>query len=121
MDDTHKEFIDLYNKIIIANDHDFAELFNELVSHTTNHFDNKNKLMEQSNFPAISEHKHEHRRVINELKYFQEKVQRNKFSFSRFYIKDRIPPWFKHHLATMDSALAAHLKKTNIQSAHKIS
>ena len=121
MDDTHKEFIELYNNIIVANDHGYPELFEKLVSHTIKHFDNENMLMEQSEFPAISEHKHEHRRVLNELKYFQEKVKCNKFSFSRFYIKDRIPGWFKHHLATMDSALAAHLKKSDITSVDKTS
>lgn len=121
MDDTHREFIDLYNKAVVVNDHDFPELFEQLVSHTINHFTNEDRLMEQSHFPAISEHKSEHQRVINELNYFQNKVKENKFSFPRFYLKDRIPSWFKLHLATMDSALAAHLKKTHTELAHKIS
>jgi hemerythrin-like metal-binding protein len=122
IDDTHKEFIELYNIIIIADDAVFAEIFDIFFSHTEKHFANENKLMDQSNFPAISEHKGEHQRVLNELNYFKSKVQENKFSFARFYIKDRIPLWFKLHLATMDSALAAHLKKADInQLLHKIS
>ena len=120
MDDTHKEFVELYNKIIIADDHRFPELFETFISHTTNHFNTENTLMEQSNFPAINEHKDEHRRVINELKYFQTKVNELKFSFARFYIKDRIPLWFKLHLATMDSALAAHLKKIDFKKFSNI-
>jgi len=121
MDETHKEFIDLYNKVIIADDNDFTVLFEQLVTHTINHFDNENTLMKESGFPALSEHINEHQRVINELKYFQAKVQENKFSFPRFYLKDRVPSWFKLHLVTMDSALAAHLKETIIPSAQEIS
>lgn len=110
MDDAHDEFINLYNKLMHADDHSFADLFTEFVTHMKNHFDEENMLMDETHFPATSEHKAEHQRVINELKYFKSKVDCNKFSFARFYIKDRIPLWFRLHLATMDSALAAHLK-----------
>lgn len=110
MDDTHKEFIELYTKLVSAGDDTFASLFEEFVSHTSSHFLNEDALMEQSKFPSIAEHRADHQRVLNELKYFQEKVRNNKFSFARFFIKDRIPSWFKQHLATMDSALAYHLK-----------
>ena len=112
MDDTHEEFIDLYNKLMHADDAHFAVLFEEFYLHTKAHFEEENRLMEQSCFPALSEHKGEHQRVINELNYFRSKVAENKYSFPRFYIKDRIPLWFRLHLATMDSALAAHLNNT---------
>ena len=110
MDDTHEEFIDLYNQLMQAGDAEFPVLFEELFLHTKHHFESENQLMEESGFPATSEHKAEHQRVINELKYFKSKVDCNKYSFARFYIKDRIPLWFRLRLATMDSALAFHLK-----------
>jgi len=119
MDDTHKEFIELYNTLLNSDDVSFTALFNEFSEHIHHHFNSENELMEQSCFPAISEHKAEHQRVLNDLKYLESKVKDNKLSFSRFYIKERIPEWFKLHLATMDSALAAHLKSKPILPAEK--
>ena len=114
MDDTHKEFLDFYTKLLSADDESFPVIFEEFVIHTSEHFLNEDKLMEESKFPAIKEHRGEHQRVLNELKYFQEKVRSKKYSFARFYIKDKIPDWFRQHLATMDSALAFHLKQTGM-------
>lgn len=113
MDDTHKEFIDYYTKLISSKDDTFPLLFEEFVEHTESHFLNEDTLMLESEFPAFSEHRADHQRIMNELKYFQEKVRSNKYSFARFFIKDRIPSWFKQHLVTMDSALAFHLKQSD--------
>lgn len=111
MDDTHREFVALYNQVMSASDETFAQLFETFFTHTEAHFLNEDRLMEQSGFPALSEHRGEHQRVLNELRYFLEKVRQNKFSFARFFLRDRIPGWFNIHLQTMDSALAAHLKQ----------
>jgi len=114
MDDTHKEFIELYNTLLNSDDASFKALFNKFMEHIHYHFNSENELMEQSCFPAITEHKAEHQRVLNDLKYLELKIKEGKLSFSRFYIKKRIPEWFKLHLVTMDSALAAHLKSKHI-------
>ena len=83
MDDTHKEFVSYYDKLLKANDQAFADIFEQFVTHTTEHFLNEDKLMEESGFPAIKEHRGEHQRILNELKYFQEKVRNKKYSFAR--------------------------------------
>ncbi len=115
MDDTHKEFTDLINKLYIAPDEEFRYLFDKLCNHTEKHFSQENELMLQTSFPAIAEHVDEHRRILAELNQFNKRVKKGLYSFGRAYIRDTIPQWFSLHIITMDSALAAHLK--NRQSA----
>ena len=115
MDDAHEEFITLYNELMNTDDSHFAELFDKFYQHTKDHFEEENQLMEDTDYPGIKDHKGEHQRVINELNYFKGKVDEKKFSFPRFYLKDRIPTWFRLHLSTMDSALVAHINKTDLE------
>lgn len=65
--------------------------------------------MEETCFLAIVEHTAEHQRILGELDRFKSKVDNEIFMFARTYIREQIPDWFNLHLATMDSALAAHL------------
>jgi len=110
MDDTHKEFIILVNKLSDAPDELFSSLFDELTTHTQQHFQQEEKLMTEYKFPAEGEHKDEHQRILGELKQFKKRVDKGLIAFARNYIRDRIPEWFRLHAATMDSALAMHLK-----------
>ncbi len=111
MDCTHQEFISIINSMQAATNEEFVVLFEKLYIHTEKHFSNENKLMEQYSFSARSEHIGEHNRVLGEMRKFKERVSRGQCSFGRAYISEIIPQWFNLHVATMDSALAAHLKQ----------
>lgn len=116
MDDTHREFISLLNELSSADNNDFADLFDQLIEHTRQHFHREEALMTEYNFPAYVEHKDEHQRVLGELDQFKKRVDKGLIAFGRNYIKDRIPEWFRLHAASMDSALAAHLKNNMLAS-----
>jgi hemerythrin len=66
--------------------------------------------MRQCRFPAIGEHEREHLRVLGELAHFSRAAKGGRLNLAHAYVKD-LPGWFATHLATMDSALAACLKK----------
>lgn len=110
MDDTHQEFIALVNRLNSADLSEFRPLFIELLEHTQLHFDAENLLMQQTGFSAISEHKGDHLRVLGELTRFANKVHNGSIILARSYVREMLPSWFNLHAATMDSALAAHLK-----------
>lgn len=111
MDGTHKEFVDLVNRLgDMAEPDEFKLWFAELVAHTGAHFANEDRLMVESGFPALSEHRSEHNRILGQMTQINERVQRGIIVMGREYIKD-LPQWFDLHAATMDSALAAHLKR----------
>ncbi|TVZ38816.1 hemerythrin-like metal-binding protein [Alteromonadaceae bacterium 2753L.S.0a.02] len=114
MDQTHFEFIDLINQLGSARGEEFQVLFAQLVAHTEQHFETENSWMEQSAFPAKAEHLGEHMRVLNDLRQFHTRVQRGSLSLAKAFISQQIPEWFKLHAATMDAALATHLKEKNL-------
>ena len=110
IDEDHKDFIALVNRLDAASNAEFPALFKELYEHTEQHFDRENRLMAESGFPAEAEHKGEHQRVLGEFKQFQSRVDKGLIAFGRSFVKERLPQWFLLHVATMDSALSAHLK-----------
>lgn len=117
MDATHREFVELVNRMDESDKTAFMSLFESLIEHTRQHFDAEQKWMEDSRFPAIGEHRDEHNRVLGEMIRFGERVARGSTAMGRAYVRDRLPQWFELHAQTMDSALAAHLKATGTVTA----
>ncbi len=113
MDTTHQEFIALVNRLNLADKKLFQSLFAELVEHTRNHFESENQLMQETAFSATSEHQGEHLRVLGELTRFAQMVEKGSITIAKSYVREMLPGWFTLHAATMDSALAAHLKSIN--------
>lgn len=111
IDTDHEVFINLVNQLDNASNTEFPSLFQQLYEHTKEHFERENQLMRECAFPAESEHTGEHQRVLSEFKQFKTRIDKGLIAFGRPYIKERLPQWFALHIGTMDSALAAHLKK----------
>ncbi|MGR9115573.1 MAG: bacteriohemerythrin [Gammaproteobacteria bacterium] len=110
IDTDHDGFINLLNLLDTADNTDFPRLFAELLEHTQQHFERENQLMEHYSFPATAEHKGEHQRVLGEFKQFKSQIDKGLIGFGRSFVRERLPQWFALHAATMDSALAAHIK-----------
>lgn len=115
MDATHREFVEMMAAVLRSSDEEFPASFATLVEHCHQHFDNEGRLMRTSGFPAIVEHESEHSRVLGELDYLVARIQTGRLSMARAY-SEGLPIWFSHHLATMDSALAACIKRSNIRA-----
>lgn len=110
MDETHREFVALVNALDGVADGEFRRRFTELCAHTAGHFAREEALMDETRFPSAAEHKDEHRKVLGEMEQFRRRVERGVLPLGRAYVRERLPEWFALHAATMDSALAAHLK-----------
>lgn len=109
MDRTHREMADLVNRMADCSNASFAYLYPDLVSHTHTHFATEEVLMRETRFPATAEHKSEHARVMGELDAFGQRLAGGRIAMARAYVAEQLPAWFAVHLATMDSALAAHV------------
>ena len=110
MDETHREFVVLLNALGGLKGEAFAAAFEQLLLHTRAHFANEDRLMAESGFPATTEHRGEHRRVLADLERLHGRLVQGRHAMARAYI-EAIPDWFREHAATMDSALAAHLTR----------
>ncbi len=112
MDSTHDEFLVLYAQAREADRTSFAARLKSLHDHTRTHFAFEEKLMSESGFPATSEHTSEHQRLLGELARFLERAEAGSQMMARAWLQQQVPEWFRSHLLSMDSALAAHLKKS---------
>jgi hemerythrin-like metal-binding protein len=115
MDETHKAFASLVNRLGVAGKKEFIALFSELVSHTKEHFDQEKQWMESSGFPATHEHLDEHQRILGELDRFALRVSAGSIAMGRAYVTHQLPQWFDLHTKTMDSALASHIKTGSVE------
>ena len=110
MDATHREFVAHLEALAAADDASFPGLFEALALHTREHFDGEAALMKQCRFPATGEHTSEHLRVLGEMAFMGRAAQAGRLKTARSYV-EALPAWFATHLATMDAALAACLKR----------
>lgn len=112
MDATHREFVDLCNALAAAGDQAaFLMALDTLIAHTDAHFAQENRWMAGCGFPPIRIHMGEHERVLGLLRDTRERVAAGDLETGRRSI-DELPDWFRGHAATMDAALAYHIRAT---------
>ncbi|MDO8828088.1 hemerythrin domain-containing protein [Methylophaga sp.] len=111
LDDDHAQFVEFINRLNQAGNTEFKALFVDLMVHTQTHFDRENLLMDNTHFPARTEHNAEHQRILNEFKQFHRRVDKGLIQFGRSFVTESLPAWFDLHVKTMDSALVAHIKR----------
>lgn len=112
MDDTHREFVARVAALIEADAASFPALFQQLVEHTRRHFTAEGELMRQSKYRGLPEHEADHHRVLGELLQLNRSLKRGHLPLVRAYVKEGLMEWFDTHVAMMDAALAAHLRKS---------
>lgn len=117
LDHVHQEFIAQVAALIRSGDAEFPTLFQILINHTREHFMAEGRLMRETKYPGLAMHEGEHHRVLGELQQLNRTLKRGRLPLVRAFVKQGLPEWFDTHLAMMDGALAAHLKKSSIGSA----
>lgn len=108
MDDTHHEFVDLYNAMAEAGSDGFLEALDRFIEHTVSHFEQENRWMEKVGFPAC--HKSEHDRVLAVMREVRGLVAAGD-KFLGKQLVEELPAWFDNHATGMDAALAFYLNE----------
>jgi len=111
LDDAHRDFIEQVAVLIAASHAEFPSLFQALVTHTREHFIAEGKLMREAKYPGLGVHEAEHHRVLGELQQLNRSLKRGRLPLVRAYVKEGLPEWFDTHLAMMNGAPVAFLKK----------
>jgi hemerythrin len=111
---THREFVALYNNLVHAGSADFLENFNKLIVHTLAHFDRENAWMERSGFPPSVIHRGEHDRVLRLMHAARDRIAAGDVESGREF-GAQLPAWFEQHAATMDAALAMHMRRARFE------
>jgi hemerythrin len=85
-------------------------LLEALLGHKSTHFEKEESSMLEAQFPAISQHKQEHGRLLNELKALIDHWNNYQDIHSlKTYMNEIFPLWLKNHTITMDHATAVFI------------
>lgn len=109
MDEKHLEFLELISQIKLCEKGAFMPLFEQLISHTQEHFKSEEDMMLKHGFYGREEHLDEHENLLGEMRYFYQKAQRLP-SFGTSYINEYAHEKFRRHIINIDSQLAMFLK-----------
>lgn len=115
MDETHREFVDLVNRITEAGDAGLLAGLDELMLHTLEHFAQEDRWMRESGFPPVHCHQTEHERVLEVVRDVQRHVAAGDLALGRNLLAE-LPAWFDNHAATMDAALAWFVQTTGYRA-----
>lgn len=110
MDEHHRRFLELLSRLSEAAPAELPDLFRRFLDHLAEHFAYEEGLMEAHGFPALGEHRGEHRRVLAEAREMERSLERGRILLVRGYVRERVPEWFLLHRNTMDRITAAFLR-----------
>jgi len=108
MDETHAASLRLLDHVKNAQGNAFLEAFSVWIEHTEAHFAMEEALMRSHAFYGLQEHCDEHRKLLEEMRYFFEKASR-RTAFGRAYIDEYAFEKFRRHVINIDAQLAMFL------------
>ena len=109
MDDTHKEFVELLNRVGDAPDDTVLGLIDEFIAHTEEHFEQELKWMQSMHFPPLHCHATEHQGMLDICNEVRNRVASGETKFASV-LAQAVAEWFATHVSTMDTVLSLALK-----------
>ncbi|MCL2357169.1 MAG: hemerythrin family protein [Defluviitaleaceae bacterium] len=114
VDSEHKEIFRLVQQVC---DEGAGEAVNStinfLTGYTLSHFKHEERLMEESNYPAVSVHKKQHEDFVKEVLALKERVANETDPFkNNADIKKVIVNWLTDHVLGSDKLMANHYANT---------
>ncbi len=113
MDDTHHEFVETVNAMLVASDDEFPQALDAFADHAERHFKQEADWMNGTNFPAADCHIDEHDAVMKSVRDVQALVKSDnpkRFEIGRSLAQELVR-WFPGHADYLDSALSQWLSK----------
>lgn len=117
MDDTHREFIELLNRLADAPDGEMLAVLDEFIKHTEVHFAQEQRWMEHMTFPPLTCHVREHDGVLETAHEVRRRVAAGETRFGQVLAR-AVAEWFGDHAASMDHVLALYMKEKGFDPAH---
>lgn len=110
IDETHKEFVELLNRMFEAPDENMLEILDEFIAHTEAHFAQEQRWMEELDFPPLSCHVGEHEGVLEITREVRRRAAEGEARFGKV-LAQGVAEWFENHAASMDMVLAQYIKE----------
>ncbi len=113
MDDTHREFVEVVDALLGAEDADMAARLEAFAAHARRHFEEERVWMEETGFPARECHNDEHAAVMKSVLQVQEIVAAGKAAEARS-LAIALKDWFPGHADYMDASLSQWMCKKKL-------
>ena len=114
MDETHREFIELLNRVAAAPDQEMLAVLDEFIRHTEAHFAQEQLWMEQMTYPPLTCHVREHDGVLETAREVRRRVAAGEARFGQVLAR-AVAEWFSNHAASMDNVLAMYMKEVGYE------
>lgn len=113
MDHTHEEFVQCVAALQSATDDQLPVALAAFSDHARRHFDEEDRWMEQSQFPARACHIEEHAAVLKSVGEVQVLLSQGNTAVCRRLVQELVD-WFPAHVDYLDSALAHWMCKQRL-------
>ena len=111
IDTLHHEMTLRLETAIATSDSKLIIALTQLQLHSEHHFASEESLMTEQRFAGYNEHRHEHQQILAEFNSMINAVARGRYRLARAWLRERLPEWFRLHVANLDSLLVAFLKQ----------
>ena len=116
MDDTHREFIELLNRVADAPEESMLAALDEFIRHSEEHFAQEQRWMEQMTYPPLTCHVKEHDGVLETAYEVRRRVAAGETRFGQVLAR-AVAEWFANHASSMDHVLALYMKEKGYDPA----
>jgi len=115
VDEQHKALFELVNTLhdsVVRGDeqHALAEILDELVEYTVEHFETEERKFEYYKYPKIEEHKKEHDDLVKQVVDLQTKFDNHDVTIT-YEVLDFLNDWLKEHTTNSDYEFAIFYNK----------
>lgn len=110
MDDTHREFVDLVDALLTCPDEALVDALDAFAEHAQAHFEQEDRLMDETDFPPRECHQDEHAKVMDSVRDVQHLLAAGNTEVVRGLAR-ALQEWFPAHADYLDSALAKWMVK----------
>jgi hemerythrin len=116
MDDTHREFVELLNRVGAATGAEQLARLDEFIAHTEAHFGQEERWMEAMQFPPLACHRTEHAGILEVMHEVRKRIAGGESHYGEVLAK-AIAEWFPLHAQSMDAVLALTIRQTGFDIA----
>ena len=113
MDETHREFVEIVDRLLTCADADMAASMRAFIEHAEAHFGQEKTWMEETDFPPRDCHIDDHDAVMDSARQVEELVKAGDVEIGREFAGE-LARWFPSHADYLDSALAQWMAKKKL-------
>ena len=118
MDETHREFVELLNRLADAPAERLLSVLDEFIAHSEAHFAQEQHWMKIMEFPPLECHAREHDGVMETARAVRTRVAAGEARFGPVLAR-AVAEWFANHAGSMDHVLALYMKEKGYEPARE--